>query len=105
MTANAPQGGQLASIGGATAGGGAGGNGSGSGASAVGARALANAMLPPPPRAPKRKEMVLEEDEWTATLEAIIERDFFPELAKLESKVAWLQVWPLAAASITPQYG
>ena len=102
MTTNAPQGGQLASIGGATAGGGAG----GSGTSAVGARALANAMLPPPPRAPKRKEVVLEEDEWTATLEAIIERDFFPELAKLESKVAWLQVRPFAAAaSITPQYG
>jgi protein DGCR14 len=31
------------------------------------------------------------QDEYTATLEAIIERDFFPELAKLQSKVAWLQ--------------
>jgi protein DGCR14 len=50
-------------------------------------------MLPPPPRLPaKRKEVVLEEDDWTATLEAIIERDFFPELPKLESKIAWLQV-------------
>lgn len=36
--------------------------------------------------------MVLEEDEWTSTLEAIIERDYFPELGKLQSKLAWLQV-------------
>ncbi|GAB4818402.1 hypothetical protein N2152v2_005448 [Parachlorella kessleri] len=48
-------------------------------------------MPPPPPRAPKRKEVVLEEDDWTSRIEAIIERDFFPELAKLQSKVEWLQ--------------
>lgn len=50
-------------------------------------------MPPPPPRAPKRKqEVVLDEDEWTSKLEQIIERDFFPELSKLQSKVEWLQV-------------
>jgi protein DGCR14 len=50
-------------------------------------------MLPPAPRPPtKRKVAVLDEDEYTANLESIIERDFFPELSKLESKVAWLQV-------------
>lgn len=31
------------------------------------------AMLPPPARPPKRKQVVLDEDEWTANLEAIIE--------------------------------
>ena len=50
-------------------------------------------MPPPPPRAPKRRSVeVLDEDSWTNTMEAIIERDFFPELSKLESKVEWLQV-------------
>ncbi|PRW50786.1 DGCR14 [Chlorella sorokiniana] len=57
----------------------------------AGAQQLIAAMPPPPPRPPKRKEVVLDEDEYTATLEAIIERDFFPELPKLESKIAWLQ--------------
>jgi hypothetical protein len=58
-------------------------------------------MLPPPPRLPaKRKEVVLEEDDWTATLEAIIERDFFPELPKLESKIAWLQVGAVAGLAV-----
>lgn len=49
-------------------------------------------LMPPPPPRPKRKELVLEEEEWCEKLEAIIERDFFPELSKLESKVEWLQV-------------
>ncbi|EFN56811.1 hypothetical protein CHLNCDRAFT_51586 [Chlorella variabilis] len=47
-------------------------------------------MLPPPPRAPKRQQ-VLDEEEYCGTMEALIERDFFPELPKLESKIAWLQ--------------
>jgi hypothetical protein len=52
-------------------------------------------MLPPPPRPPKRKEVVLDEDDWTQKLEGIIERDFFPELGKLQSKVEWLEVRPV----------
>lgn len=35
--------------------------------------ATLGAMPPPPARPPKRKEIVLDEDEWTASLEAIIE--------------------------------
>jgi protein DGCR14 len=47
-------------------------------------------MLPPPPRAPKRKKVVLEEDEYVSRLEAILERDFFPELSKLKNKLEWV---------------
>ncbi len=49
-------------------------------------------MPPPPARLPKRKQIVLDEDEWTSKMEAIIERDFFPELPKLEAKLQWLEV-------------
>lgn len=57
-------------------------------------------MLPPPSRAPKSgravnprpKALVLDEDEWASQLEAIIERDFFPDVPKLQSKLEWLQV-------------
>lgn len=49
-------------------------------------------MPPPPPRTRKRKEIVLEEEEWIARMDAIIRRDYFPELASLESKVEWLEV-------------
>jgi protein DGCR14 len=49
-------------------------------------------MPPPPPRANnKRKQIVLEEEEWIASMESIIERDFFPELSKLKDKVEWLE--------------
>lgn len=37
---------------------------------------------------------MLDEDEWTEQLEAIIERDYFPDKAKLENKLEWLQVLP-----------
>ena len=49
-------------------------------------------MLPPPPR-PKRKRetKVLDEDDWTDKLEAIIQRDYFPDLPKLESQLEWLE--------------
>ena len=51
-----------------------------------------NVMPPPPPRNPrKRKQIVLEEDDWVAAMEGIIERDFFPELSDLQSKVEWLE--------------
>lgn len=51
------------------------------------------AMLPPPPvaRRKKKKKVVLAEDEWVSQLEAIIERDFFPEIPKLQSKLEWLK--------------
>jgi hypothetical protein len=62
-----------------------------------GGRAL-GLMAPPAPRAPKRKkEIVLEEDDWTAKMEAIVERDFFPELGQLQDKVQWLEVSAAAA--------
>lgn len=40
----------------------------------------------------KREQNVLEEDEWTQQIEAIIERDFYPDLPKLQNKLEWLQV-------------
>jgi Nuclear protein Es2 len=55
-------------------------------------------MPPPQPRLaprklpPKPQQLVLEEDEWAEQLEAIIERDFFPDVPKLQSKLEWLQV-------------
>ena len=55
-------------------------------------------MPPPKPKFAPRKlpakpqQLVLEEDEWAEQLEAIIERDFFPDVPKLQSKLEWLQV-------------
>lgn len=53
-------------------------------------------MAPPPPRPQpvlvSRKPLVLEEDEWAEALESIIERDFFPDIPKMQSKLEWLQV-------------
>jgi Nuclear protein Es2 len=52
-------------------------------------------MLPPPPRLPtssRNKQTVLEEEEWTEKIEAIVERDFFPDIPKLQNKLEWLQV-------------
>ena len=42
-------------------------------------------------RVRKRRAEVLEEDTWVAQLEAIIERDYFPEIPKLQSKLEWLR--------------
>ena len=60
-------------------------------------------MAPPAPRAPaaaatSRKPLVLEEEEWAEALEAIIERDFFPDIPKLQSKLEWLQACARAPA-------
>jgi hypothetical protein len=42
---------------------------------------------------PKRRNaIVLDEDEWTERIEAIIERDYFPDIPKLQNKLEWLQV-------------
>lgn len=49
-------------------------------------------MPPPAPRPPKPKVKVLDEDEWTEKIEAIIQRDFFPDVPKLQNKLEWLQV-------------
>lgn len=38
-----------------------------------------------------RRATVLEEDAYAGVLEAIIERDFYPEVARLQSKVEWLE--------------
>lgn len=40
----------------------------------------------------RQKALVLDEDEWASQLDAIIERDFFPDVPKLQSKLEWLQV-------------
>ena len=53
---------------------------------------LAKALMPPPPaRAPKRPPAVLDEDEFAEKLGAIIERDYFPDIPKLQSQLEWLQ--------------
>ena len=52
--------------------------------------------MPPPParRGQKRQheQALLDEDEWTDRIEAIIQRDYFPDLPKLQNKLEWLQV-------------
>eukprot|EP01052_Picozoa_sp_SAG31_P062955 SAG31_NODE_21915_length_538_cov_0.674260_1_plen_79_part_01 len=45
-------------------------------------------MLPPPPRAKKRKaQTVLDEDTYISSMTKIIERDFFPGLPKLRRQI------------------
>lgn len=60
----------------------------------VGQKLTSGLMLPPPARPAKRKrpQTILEEDDWTAKLEAIIQRDYFPDIPKLESELEWLGV-------------
>ncbi len=38
------------------------------------------------------RQKVLDEDEWTECLEAIIQRDYFPIVPKLQNKLEWLEV-------------
>jgi protein DGCR14 len=49
-------------------------------------------MPPPAPRPPNPKVKVLDEDEWSENIEAIIQRDYFPDVPKLQNKLEWLQV-------------
>lgn len=48
-------------------------------------------MPPPPPRPPKRELEVLEEEEYTSHIEAIIERDFYPDIPKMQNQLEWME--------------
>lgn len=53
--------------------------------------------MPPPAARPaagfkrRREVTTLDEDEWTSRIEAIIQRDYYPDLPKLQNKLEWLQ--------------
>lgn len=59
-----------------------------------------DAQAQPASAAKRRREpVVLDEDDWVEKIEAIIQRDYFPDLPKLESELEWLGVglrsaWP-----------
>jgi protein DGCR14 len=56
------------------------------------AAAADRAAMPPPPARPgSKRKVVLEEDTFAEAIEAIIERDFFPALPKLQNQLEWLQ--------------
>lgn len=55
------------------------------------AEADRQAMPPPAPRQPTKRKQVLEEDVYAGAIEAIVERDFFPHLPKLQNQLEWLQ--------------
>lgn len=38
-------------------------------------------------------EKILDEDEWTECLEAIVQRDYFPNVPKLQNKLEWIEVF------------
>ena len=39
-----------------------------------------------------KRQKVLDEDEWTECLETIIQRDYFPNVPRLQNKLEWLEV-------------
>ena len=66
----------------------------GAGSPAVASRRDAGALLmpPPAPRAPPRAgPVVLDEDEYVARLDAIITREYFPDVPKLRDTLRWLR--------------
>ncbi|EFJ16645.1 hypothetical protein SELMODRAFT_116099 [Selaginella moellendorffii] len=49
-------------------------------------------MGPPPPGKPRKSShAVLDEDTYVAAIERIVERDFFPDIPKLQNKLEWLE--------------
>lgn len=54
------------------------------------ARMPSELMPPPPPRPRPGEKHVLDEDEFSTKIEAIIERDFFPSIPKLQNQLEWL---------------
>lgn len=55
---------------------------------------------PQAPRPRKRPAQVLDEDVYTDNIEAIIERDYFPDLPKLRNKLDWLEA--VRSGALTP---
>ena len=45
----------------------------------------------PPPSKKARRQVILEEDVYVAAIEAIVERDFFPDIPKLQNRLEWLE--------------
>ncbi|BBN14221.1 protein DGCR14 [Marchantia polymorpha subsp. ruderalis] len=48
-------------------------------------------MRPPLPRKRKSAAIALDEDTYVAAVEKIIERDFFPDIPKLQNRLEWLE--------------
>ncbi|KAJ7193577.1 hypothetical protein O6H91_03G103500 [Diphasiastrum complanatum] len=48
-------------------------------------------MGPPPPKRAKRSQIVVDEDAYVAAIEKIIERDFYPDIPKLQNRLEWLE--------------
>eukprot|EP00897_Mesotaenium_endlicherianum_P001530 jgi/Mesen1/1404/ME000130S00494 len=47
-------------------------------------------MGPPPAKKP-RKQIILDEDAYVTAIERIVERDFFPDIPKLQNRLEWLE--------------
>eukprot|EP00250_Pteridium_aquilinum_P009578 c18766_g1_i1 orf=207-1787(+) len=48
-------------------------------------------MGPPPSKRSRRTATVLDEDSYVAAIERIVERDFFPDIPKLQDRLEWLE--------------
>ncbi|MCO5577109.1 hypothetical protein L7F22_030932 [Adiantum nelumboides] len=55
------------------------------------ARSGKSLMGPPLPKRPRRTATVLDEDSYVAAIERIVERDFFPDIPKLQDRLEWLE--------------